>query len=176
MANPNVDDEIVDDVVVDDQEDDQDKGKDPYADLTPEQLKERLSKAEKAIVKSKRTEAKPITKQPDGDKPDWAKDAELRETKRDFAEEHNLSKKQTEAVFRYNGGAAPDEETLASPEVQAMIKALGSKDRVAANTPRGGNAPVYKGKTFAEVTSDKASSKDDKKGAFDAVRKKHGIA
>ena len=152
-----------------------DEGKDPYADLTQEQLKERLAKAEKLIVRKKTTKARPITKQPEGDKPQWAIDAEVREAKRDFAEEHGLSKKQVDAAWRYAGGK-PDEETLNSPEVQAMIKALGAKDRVAANTPKGRNAPVFQGKTFEEIATDPAATKDTKASAFAATAKKHGVA
>lgn len=57
-----------------------------------------------------------------------------------------------------------------------MIKALASKDRVAANTPKGRNAPVFKGKTYAEIATDKTASKEDKSGAFEAAKKKHGLA
>ena len=151
--------------------------KDPYEGLTPEQLKERLKNAEGLIVKHKNKPQKPITrKQPDGDEvPEWGKKILERDEKSEFAEEHGLSMKQVNAAWRYAGGK-PDQETLDSPEVQAMIKALGSKDRVAANTPRGGNAPVYKGKTFAQVATDKDSTSDDKKSAFEGTKKKHGIA
>lgn len=178
MAEREIVDEGTEGEDVENEAGEEEEGKDPYEGLTEEQLKERLTKAEKLIVKNKTTTKPkaPITTQPEGDKPQWAIDAELRETKRDFAEEHNLTKAQTEAVFRYNGGTAPDEETLALPEVQAMIKALGSKERVAANTPRGSKAPVYKGKTFGEIATDKDATKDDKSAAFAATAKRHGVA
>jgi hypothetical protein len=57
-----------------------------------------------------------------------------------------------------------------------MIKALGSKERVTANSPKGRNAPVHKGKTFAEIATDSSASKEDKNAAFEATKKRHGIA
>jgi hypothetical protein len=176
------DEEIVEDEIEDEQpegvEDEPKDGDDPYKDLSHEDAIERLRKAEKTIVKNKRTQPpKQTTSKSNGaDMPDWAQDLKQKTERAEFAEDHGLTRAQTEAVFRFNGGTAPDEETLQRPEVQAMIKALGSKDRVAANTPKGRNAPVHKGKTFSEIATGADSSKEDKHAAFEGVRKKHGIA
>jgi hypothetical protein len=156
------------------------KGDDPYAGLSESDLKKRLAKAEKAIVKNKGKQPKepkaPITKQPKGDEiPEWGQKIIQSEEKRSFGYEHQLSPEQVDAVFRYNGGKAPDEKFLERPEVKAMVKAIGSKDRVALNTPKGGTGVVYKGKTFSEVASDEKSSTADKQAAFEGVRKKHGV-
>lgn len=151
---------------------------DPYAGLSEADLKKRLARAEKAIVKNKKPKQPkaPVTKPPKGDEiPEWGQKIIQSEEKRSFGYEHQLSPEQVDAVFRYNGGKAPDEKFLERPEVKAMVKAIGAKDRVAANTPRGGTGVVYKGKTFDEVMTDPKASTADKQGAFDAARKKHGI-
>lgn len=182
MFNENVPDdvdiEVNDDAEVDAPADDTpaDQAADPYADLTPDQLKDRLKKAERAIVKNKQKPPAPtITKPADGEIPAWGQKIIQSEEKRTYGFENGLSPEQVDAVYRYNGGQKPDEEMLKRPEVSAMIRALGAKDRVAANTPRGGNAPVYKGKTFAEVATDKAASKGDKQAAFEATKKRHRV-
>lgn len=155
-----------------------DPEEDPYAGLSEADLKKRLARAEKAIVKNKKPKQPkaPITKQPKGDEiPEWGQKIIQSEEKRSFGYERQLSPEQVDAVFRYNGGKAPDDKFLERPEVKAMVKAIGAKDRVAANTPRGGTGVVYKGKTFDEVMTDPKASTADKQGAFDAARKKHGI-
>lgn len=152
---------------------------DPYPEITDlNEAKKRLKKAETAIVKHKKPKQpkEPITKkQPEGDIPEWGQKIIQSEEKRSFGYEHQLSPEQVDAVFRYNGGAKPDEKVLARPEVKAMIKALGARDRVAANTPRGGTGVVYKGKTFDEVMTDPKATTADKQCAFDAARKKHNV-
>lgn len=55
-----------------------------------------------------------------------------------FADEHNLSKKQAEQVLKLYPNATA--ETLNDPFVKAGIEALARKERVAENTPRGGNS------------------------------------
>lgn len=162
-------------VKTEDTEEEDEGTDDPYAELTLEQAKERLAKAEKAIVKNKKPK-EPITKkQPNDDIPDWGRKIIESDEKRQFGYQHNFSPEQVDALYRYSGGKTPDENMLKRPEVSAMVKALSQKDRVAANTPKGGNAPVYKGKTFSEVATDSESSKGDKQAAFEATKKKHGV-
>lgn len=164
-----------------DEGEDEGAADDPYPDLTDlAEAKKRLAKAEKAIVKNKGKQPKepkaPINKQPKGDEiPEWGQKIIQSEEKRSFGYEHQLSPEQVDAVFRYNGGKAPGKEFLERPEVKAMVKAIGSRERVAINTPRGGTGVVFKGKTFAEVTSDEKSSAADKQAAFEGVRKKHNV-
>ncbi|MDQ0316407.1 hypothetical protein [Amorphus orientalis] len=164
------------------EEEEDEPGDDPYADLSHEDAIKRLKKAEKAIAKHKgkgkapKQPKEPTTKQPKGEEiPEWGQKIIQSEEKRSFGYEHQLSPEQVDAVFRYNGGKVPDEKVLKRPEVKAMIKVLQSKDRVAANTPKGGAGVVYRGKTFSEVTTDPKSSKADKQGAFDATRKRHNV-
>ena len=166
------------------EEEEDEPGDDPYADLSHEDAIKRLKKAEKAIAKHKKHKGKgkapkqpkePTTKQPDDTIPEWGQKIIQSEEKRSFGYEHQLSPEQVDAVFRYNGGKVPNEKVLKRPEVKAMVKALQSKDRVAANTPKGGTGVVYKGKTFSEVTTDPKASKADKQGAFDATRKRHNV-
>lgn len=177
IAEEEVEEEEVEEEETEEEPEGEPEGDDPYAGLSEADLKKRLAKAEKAIVKNKAKKPdQPITKQPKGDEiPEWGKQIIQSEEKRSFGYEHQLSPDQVDAVFRYNGGKKPDEKVLARPEVKAMIKALGAKDRVAANTPRGGTAVVYKGKTFQEIMSDPDASPADKQGAFEAAQKKHGV-
>lgn len=153
-----------------------DPAQDPYANLTEEELRARLRKAEAAIVKNK-TKPKPTkTTNPapaSDDVPAWGKQLLEVNEKRDFQFQHNLSPEAVDAVFRANGGKMPTPEQMENDEViKTIVRTFNAKSRVAANTPSGGGIPTYKGRTYAEVATDPNASKADKQAAFEAARKK----
>lgn len=179
-------DDIFEDLDLDDIEEEEtpepEQPEDPYANLSPEELKARLAKAEKAIVKNKRKpdQTKPVTnktpvKEPD-EKPDWAKEMIIKDAKRDFGYQKQLSPEAVDALFKYNGGQVPSDDMLESDEAaKAIVQRFRSKERVANNTPRGGSVPTYKGKTYAEVAADPSATPADKQAAFEAQAKARGI-
>lgn len=156
-------------------EEEQDAPEDPYANLTPDELKARLKKAEAAIIKNKRPK-QPSSTNPapkSDDVPDWGKQLLEANEKRDFQFQHNLTPEAVDAVFRANGGKMPTPEQMEGDEViKTIVRTFNAKSRVAANTPRGGALPTYKGRTYAEIATDPNASKADKQAAFEAARKK----
>lgn len=153
---------------------------DPYANLSDEELRSRLKKAESALVKNKK-KTKQITKstkapESEDEIPEWGRRILETELKRQFQSDNKLSADTVDAVFRANGGKMPTAEQMESDElIKSVIRSFESKARVAANTPSGGSTPTYKGKTYAEIVTDKESTQADKQAAFEVARKKHNI-
>jgi hypothetical protein len=170
-------DEVVDAPEIETEQEQETITNDPYANLTPDELKARLKKAEGLIVKNKK-DPKPATQptsnasQPD-DVPEWGKQILESNAKRDFQYAHGISPETVDAVFRANGGVMPTAEQMENDEViKTIVRTFQSKARVAANTPKGGAIPTYKGRTYAEIATDPNASAADKQAAFDATRKK----
>lgn len=137
----------------------------------------RALKAEKAIEKAKKkTKTQPVTKTPETDDiPDWGKQILESDKKRSFGYEHNLAPETVDKLYQYAGGELTA-EVLEDPAAKGIVKAMESARKNAANTPKGGSTPTYKGKTYAETVTDKDASKDDKQAAFRAAQKAHGIS
>lgn len=151
---------------------------------TPDEVdwKARALKAEKAIEKAKKkdkTQPKEVIK-PGSEKtdeiPEWGQKILATEEKRKFGYENSLAPETVDAVFQFTGGKTPTEADMEQPAVKAIVKSLEASRRVAANTPRGGSAPTYKGKTYAETVTNQDATTEDKQNAFKAAQKKHGIA
>lgn len=153
---------------------------DPYAGLSEKDLKKRLGKAEKALVKNKKANkpTPPITT-PGSNKsdeiPEWGQKILASDAKRQFGYEHDLAPETVDAVFQFTGGKTPTETDMENDAVKAIIKSLQAKKRVAENTPRGGSTPTYKGMTYNETVSSPESTTEDKEAAFKAIQKQHGI-
>lgn len=143
-----------------------------------ESLKERLAKAEALIVKNKKATKHKTTSNPQAkdDVPEWGQQLLEEREKRQFQTENSLTSDTVDAVFRANGGKMPTQEQMESDDlIKTIIRSYQSKSRVASNTPSGGSLPTYKGKTYAEIVTDKEMTPADKQAAFEAARKKHNI-
>ncbi len=143
--------------------------------------KARALKAEKTLIKSKkkpktkREITQPGSQKSDDEIPEWGQKILATEEKRTFGYEQKLSPETVDAVFQFTGGKTPTEADMEHPAVKAIVKSLEAQVRVANNTPSGGGAPTYKGKTYAETVTAADATSEDKQNAFAATQKKHGI-
>lgn len=163
-------------------EEQEDQETEEEAEAEPEvDWQARALKAEKAIEKAKKKEKaqKPPITTPGSEKsdeiPEWGQKILASDAKRQFGYEHGLAPETVDAVFQFTGGKTPTETDMENDAVKAIIKSLQAKKRVAENTPRGGSAPTYKGKTYAETVTSPDATPEDKQNAFKAAQKKHGI-
>lgn len=169
-----VDDVDATEVETEDTEDESDDGEE-----TLESVKAKLAKAEALIIKNKKA-TKQTIKKPDSTEtdeiPDWGKKILSTEEKRTFGYDRKLSPETVDAVFQFTGGKQPTDEDMEHPAVKAIVSSLEAAKRVQANTPKGGSKPVYKGKTYGEIATDKDATPADKQKAFEAAAKAHGVS
>jgi hypothetical protein len=147
-----------------DEEDEEDEDDKP---VTRKELKELLKTKNRSNARDRVTSKKkgPVTKQPsDLEKTvaELKKESEQRallEKKRDFADEHRLSRKQTDLVFRLT--KRPTAKFLNQPHVKAALDAIKQSENIARNTPSGsgkrGKSPDG-GKKWTELPSDERQS------------------
>jgi hypothetical protein len=140
----------------------------------------RAKKAEALIVKNKKEpKQKQSTNRPQesgDDVPEWGQRLLELDQKRTFQSDNNLTPDTVDAVFRANGGKMPTAEQMAEDELlKTVVRSYQAKSRVTANTPSGGSAPVYKGKSYGDIVTSPDSTPEDRQAAFEATKKKHGI-
>lgn len=106
--------------------------------------------------------------QDDGDTDVSKTVAELKsaEDRREFQDEHNLTKDQALWLWKYSNGK-PTAEMLEDDGVKAALKAVQTKQSVDDNTPSGTKGvATFKGKTWNEIATDPDISDDEKNKAY----------
>lgn len=152
----------------------------PEAEESAEEIdwEARAKRAEALIIKNKK-ESKPEPTKPTPDTeedevPEWGKQILESDKKRNFGYEHNLSPETVDELYKYGGGEL-SAELLESPAAKGIVKAVEGARKNAANTPKGGSTPTYKGKTYAETATNPEATAEEKQAAFDATAKARGL-
>lgn len=121
----------------------------PDLEAELERLKNRNATLQRLLNKKDKT----ITKSNTNTQPDLSKDiAEIKLLRRmdNFAEEHGLTKAQTEKLFSINSN--PTADTLKDPFIAEGLKALARKERVDSALPASSRVSSIGGKSFKEMS------------------------
>ena len=170
-------DQIVDEDVLDEEEQEEETPA-PIAETPADEIdwKARAEKAEALIVKNKKApKAAPIKPTPDttDEVPEWGKTILEAEAKRVFGHAKGLAPETVDKLYQFSGGQLTD-ELMEDVAAKGIVLAMESARKNAANTPKGGSTPTYKGKTYAETATDPEASDADKQAAFEAAAKRRG--
>ena len=106
------------------------------------------------VTKPKETKAQPTNSR--DEVPNWGKELQLAERKRQFGFEHGLSPTETDAIFRIN--PRPNKNTLEDPFVKGGLEAIRAKNRVENAIPStSGRTATFNGKSLQEMDDTEAS-------------------